>query len=391
MGDNSEQTESSRSTDVRCDVLFMISSIEGGGAEKKTTLLAGSLARRGYSVAVLTTNEGTDREYELHSDVRRIQMPGVLANRRGPLARIRALLGRIRFTRREIRRLRPQHIVSLGDAEGLLALFCTPRGSRHAIWTMISLSSVVALNPRHRLLLRLARYRRRLIVTQTKAIEEEYRNGGFTRLVTIPNPIFIPEKRGREPRAEGRFRIVTVARLMPEKSQETLIESLAILERSNSEWDCSIIGEGPERPALERRCRDHGLTDKIEFTGWRGDVRALIRASDLFVMTSTVEGQPNALLEAMSESIPCISTDFAGGAARDLLGSTGAGIVVPVGDAQAVSDSIRLLMLDPGKRLELGALGRKTVSRFSVDQVTDQWVDQLGLGRPALGGNSRHA
>ncbi|MEE2680925.1 MAG: glycosyltransferase [Planctomycetota bacterium] len=391
MGDNSEQTESSRSTDIRCDVLFIISSIQGGGAERKTTLLAGGLAKRGISVAILTTSPKTDQDFELHPDVRRIQMPGALTNRRGPLARIRALLGRIRFTRREVRKLRPRHIISLGDSEGLLALFCRTPESRQCIWTMSSRSLTAAGNPRNRLLLWLARSRDVLIITQTKAIEHEYRIDGFTRLAMIPNPISIPELRERPPRTEGPLKIVSVGRLIPEKSFETLIDSLAELEKSESGWRCAIIGEGPEDKTLRDRCEAVGLTEKIEFMGWREDVRELMRTSDLFVITSFVEGQPNALLEAMSESLPSVSTHFTGGAARDLLGSTGAGILAPVGDAQAVSDAIRLLMLEPEKRLKLGALGREAVSRFSVDEVTDQWMDHLGLGRPAHGGNSRHA
>ena len=380
MGDNSEQTESSRSMDAPCDVLFMISSIEGGGAERKTTLLAGGLAKRGISAAILTTSPKTDRDFELHPDVRRIQMPGALTNRRGPLARIRALLGRIRFTRREIRKLRPRHIISLGDSEGLLAMFCRTPESRQCIWTMSSRSQTAAGNPRNRLLLWLARSRDVLIITQTKAIEHEYRIDGFTRLAMIPNPISIPELPERPPRAEGPLRIVSVGRLIPEKSFETLIDSLAELEKRDSGWRCAIIGEGPEDKTLRDRCEAVGLTEKIDFMGWREDVRELMRTSDLFVITSFVEGQPNALLEAMSESLPCISTDFTGGAAQDLLGTTQAGLVVPVRDAPALAAAIRGLLADAEARTLLGGRAQEVAADFSTDRITTRWLAVLGIG-----------
>ena len=155
-----------------------------------------------------------------------------------------------------------------------------------------------------------------------------------------------------------------------------------MLKDAQAEWTCQIIGQGPLLKDLQDHCQAHGLEGRVEFTGWVEDVRGALQQSDIFIMTSSVEGQPNALLEAMSESLPCISTDFKGGSARALLGSTGAGMVVPVGDTRAIASSIKSLMEDPVQRRELGERGREVVMQFSVDQVTDRWIEALRLEQP---------
>ena len=91
------------------------------------------------------------------------------------------------------------------------------------------------------------------------------------------------------------------------------------------------------------------------------------------------EGQPNALLEAMSEEVPCISTDFTGGAAQDLLERTTAGMVVPVGDTTAIAGALSTLLSDETLRSTLGSRGLEVVSQFSVDRVTQRWIDLLDL------------
>ncbi|MAJ45803.1 MAG: hypothetical protein CBC35_00615 [Planctomycetes bacterium TMED75] len=209
------------------------------------------------------------------------------------------------------------------------------------------------------------------LVAQTDAIQDEYRQTGFKDITTMPNPVHVPSIPARQKTNERLIRITIVDRLVSVKSHEHPIDGLAVLKGVKAEWTCQIIGEGPLLGELQERCQSRGLGSRVEFTGWVEDVRGALRQSHLFALTSSVEGLPNALLQAMSESIPCICTNFKGGSARTLLGSTGAGMVVPVGDTQAIAASIQSLMADPDQRRELGARGRETVMQFSVERVTD--------------------
>jgi glycosyltransferase involved in cell wall biosynthesis len=122
-----------------------------------------------------------------------------------------------------------------------------------------------------------------------------------------------------------------------------------------------------------------GIDSKVEFMGWVEDVRGLLRKTDIFILTSWYEGQPNALLEAMSESVPCISTDFIGGAAQELLGENAAGIVVPVRDTLAISEAMASLLSDRGLRDDFGAKAREVVSSFRADRIAERWIDTLDL------------
>ena len=373
--------------------MFIISSLGGGGAERKTALLASSLAERGHSVSVLILSPRTRDEYDLSSAVVRIVIPEVLQKdsqgasigRRTTLERIRNFCRKIRCIRKQIKKYNPRHVISLGHPEGILASLCKRSRNHHLIWTTSSIKSPKSNDPRYRILFWLARMRKTQVITQTNEIEREYRQRGFTNLKTIPNPVYIPQQGTHASHAESCFRIIAVGRLIPEKSYETLIDALGILERSHTEWECKIVGKGPLQDDLEQKCRDLAIDSRVNFTGWSNDIRSLLGNSDVFVMTSLVEGQPNALLEAMSESLACVSTNFSGGAASTLLGTTGAGLVVPVGDAKGIYNAIETLMFNLELRKKLGIRARSITESFSIDKVTDHWIRELGMtgsGRP---------
>ena len=197
--------------------------------------------------------------------------------------------------------------------------------------------------------------------------------------------MFVPSEKESFSSSRTPFRIIAVGRLVAQKSYEKMLDALAILEQNQSDWTCRIVGEGPLHDTLQKQAKDLRIESKVEFAGWSRDVRSLLSASDLYLITSSVEGQPNSLLEAMSESLPSVSTDFDGGAAVDLLKTTSAGLVVPVGDASGIAAAIETLMLDPELRKEMGTKARQVMEPLSIEKVTACWTQELGLtesGRP---------
>ena len=246
---------------------------------------------------------------------------------------------------------------------------------------MVSSNAPESRDPRYRILFCLARLKGIRLVTQTAVIEREYQAQGFTNLTTIPNPVYASPPRHFEPEYRSPFHLITVGRLIPQKSYGTLLDALNMLNSRQKDWRCTLVGDGPDRELLESQALTGGIRDKVTFFGWSDDVRTMLKKADAFIMTSLFEGQPNALLEAMSESIPCISTDFEGGAARALLGENQAGLIVPVGDVEGIAKAIEQLVLDSNLRKELGVRARQAVKPFEIDFVTDKWVNMLGLAR----------
>ncbi len=137
----------------------------------------------------------------------------------------------------------------------------------------------------------------------------------------VPNGIDLAEIATVAPAAEGSDVIFT-GRLIREKNVDLLLRALVPLREEVPDLGALIVGDGPERPALEALARDLGLDGAVTFTGFLPDhdsVIAAMKASRVFVLPSTREGFGIAALEAMACGLPVVTTDHPGNAAGDLV------------------------------------------------------------------------
>jgi len=145
-------------------------------------------------------------------------------------------------------------------------------------------------------------------------------------------------------------RLVTVARLSAEKQLERCLTVQHRLRQAGFDCHWHVIGEGPERRALERRIARLGMGDRFHLEGFRGDARAWIHHGDLFVLASRSEGCPTVIREAIAEGTPVLATDVCG--VRELLTAGGSGAVIADTAEALESALVRLL----GDRRSLRAL-----------------------------------
>jgi glycosyltransferase involved in cell wall biosynthesis len=203
------------------------------------------------------------------------------------------------------------------------------------------------------------------VITVSRADLEDLVRRRFVspaRVVHVANPIdlerFCP---GDRDRARGRlglpsdvFLAGTVSRLVPGKAVGDLLDAIALCP----DVQLLVVGDGPERPALEARARR--LSGRVRFLGARDDVPEILRALDLFVLSSRWEGEPVALLEAMATGLPCIATATSG--AREILEEGRAGLLVPVGDRTALASAITRAVRLAAERSRMGAAALARVS-----------------------------
>jgi len=160
--------------------------------------------------------------------------------------------------------------------------------------------------------------------------------------------------------------IGTIGRLATVKDQQLLICALAhILEaqpEQRSRLRCIIVGDGPERAALENCIVEHGLDECIWLAGDREDIPTLLACMDVFVLPSLGEGISNTVLEAMATGLPVIATAVGGN--PELIQDGVTGHLVPVGDVSALAHAIISLVDDPG---QCGRMGRAAVQRVQSD------------------------
>lgn len=154
------------------------------------------------------------------------------------------------------------------------------------------------------------------------------------------------------------------------KDQATLLEALARLA-PDRDFTVLVAGEGPDRPALERRTADLGLIGRVRWLGFRSDVPDLMAASDLLVLPTREEGFPNTLLEGMALGLPVVSTPVDGIPELVVHGETG--LLVPPQDAPALAAALAALLDDPARRRALGEAGRRRAeTEFDQERIMDR-------------------
>jgi glycosyltransferase involved in cell wall biosynthesis len=160
--------------------------------------------------------------------------------------------------------------------------------------------------------------------------------------------------------------VVYAGRLAPEKGVDILVDAWADARRRGSLATLALVGDGPERAALERRARDHGILGAVRFAGSAEDVAPWLRAADAFVLPSRTEGLSLALLEAMATGLPVIATDVGGTPAA----AGGTAVLVPPADPATLGAALSALLEEPGRAAALGAAARRRVlEEYGILQV----------------------
>src|SRR4051794_1360484 len=164
---------------------------------------------------------------------------------------------------------------------------------------------------------------------------------------------------------DDRFVAGIVARLSPEKDHSTLLRAFA---RAPEGAQLAIIGDGPLRAELEAQVGAPGLGGRCRFPGERSDVPRLLPALDAFVLSSTSEGTPLTLLEAMAAGLPTVTTRVGGMPAAIQEGETG--LLVPPADSGAMAEALARLARDPALRRRMGDAGRRRAEEaYNVERM----------------------
>jgi glycosyltransferase involved in cell wall biosynthesis len=180
--------------------------------------------------------------------------------------------------------------------------------------------------------------------------------------------------------------ILSVGRLVEKKGLPCLVEACAQLRDWGVDFACTIVGDGPQRSALERLIAVRGLQDVVELAGGlpQEELRDLWQMARVFVLPCTItrngnrDGIPVALMEAMASGVPVISTAVSG--IPELVESGVTGLLVPPDDAEALSQAISRLLADPGLATRLARAGRQRVEwEYNVIRNTRNKARLLGV------------
>lgn len=352
-------------------ILWCISSLSAGGAERAITELANAFVDSGHSVAVLTLAASGSDHYQLDERIERISL-NVIWDSMSPWQSLEGNWRRIRMIRRAVQSYQPDVIISFIEQNNIRMLAATigfpcpvivsertdPRRHRVGdVWNMA-----------RRLLYPLAAR----VVVQTESVAEWARiitRAKQVRVVsnfvrTMPSPLL--------GNAREKTSLLAVGRLDSEKGFDVLLQAFALSGLSQHEIQLTILGEGPERKGLERLARELGVFHAVLMPGVVLDPERWMGRASVYVLPSRYEGFPNALLEAMAMGCPVIAADCDSGP-REIIQHGENGLLVPVGNIDALAAALQQLFNDEALRQRLSTAAVKVRERYSKKAIVSQW------------------
>lgn len=187
------------------------------------------------------------------------------------------------------------------------------------------------------------------------------------RVTTIHNAIHLPPP-AHVPTAENLAQrpdiVLAVGRLVPEKGFDTLLRAVA---RAARKPRLVILGDGPERQALEQLASSLGIADRVEFRGYLNEPWPVFREAKMLALSSHTEAFGNVLVEALGHGLPVVATRCGG--PEEVLGEGRFGRLVPIGDEGALADAIDATLAEPGDPAER----RARAEEFSLDIALDRF------------------
>jgi glycosyltransferase involved in cell wall biosynthesis len=357
--------------------------LSAGGAEVQAERLAAYLSRKGLKVRVVTRGAAGLPAHEERSGfwIERIPQLGP-----GKMKTLSFMAGAIR----ELWRCRREYAIfhaHLSFAPAVVAAFMGRLLGKRLVVKFGNSSAygdvqVSQRTWRGRLRLTVLRHWVDAYIALSAEMEAELLGAGFprARIIRMVNGIDAEAFHLRESKAAAKAKldladkatVLFVGRLTTQKALPTLLQALGRAVVDCPQLHLMLVGDGPDRPALERQVHDLGLDGYVTFVGKAVDVRPYLNAADMFVLPSAAEGISNALLEAMAAGLACVAT-MVGGSPEVLEGGA-CGVLLPPERPDLLHEAMIRLAHNPEEAARLGRLARNRIlSRYDYSIVGEQY------------------
>lgn len=351
-------------------VILYINAIHHGGAERVMVNLAEYFAASGAET-ILVTSFVDQWEYPLPPAVRRLSLEETELKQ----GKLKRNISRVLKLRRILIQEKPDVLISFMAEPNYRALIAA-KGL--PVKTIISVRS----DPDKEYAGKVGRFLGQYLLPSADGcvFQTEDAKGWFpAKLQAKSTIIFNPVKEDfyHIERTSVSGRIITFGRIEAEKNHKLLIHAFSMISEQYPHAELYIYGEGSMMSQLRQYIEDLQLTERVHLPGSSSNIPSVLKDGDLFVLSSDFEGMPNALMEALTAGLPCISTNCPCGGPRALIEHEKNGLLVPVGDLQGLADAMKKILSDSSYAQQLGEQAKLRADKYHPDQIFNQWTQYI--------------
>lgn len=357
---------------VKKKLCLAIPSLQAGGMERVMSELVGYFSQKS-EVEVHLVLYGITREiFYTIPDTIYVYRPKFEFNNS---FRLFNTLKTLHFLRNTIKRIEPNTILSFGEYWNSFVLIAL-LGFKFPIFVSDRCQPNKSLGKFHDILRKTLYPRAKGIIAQTERARQIYKSHFYNdNIEVIYNPIRTIEI------SEDIIReniVLMVGRLIKSKNQDKLIE--LFLRISKPDWKLVIVGYDHLKQNVSQRLNEiiaeHRAEDTVILAGRQTDVEAYYLKSKIFAFTSSSEGFPNVIGEAMSAGMPAVAFDCMAGPSEMIIDNQN-GFLIPLYDYEQFQEKLKVLMENEGLRASFGNHAREDIRRFSISNIGEQYFQLL--------------
>lgn len=358
---------------MRNKIIFYTMTLTKGGAEQTIVNLVNEFINK-YDV-VIVTNIKCECEYKLDSRIKHICLDEVNKHNEPTLKKIK--------TKLSMKRTKKLKDVIASENPNLIFSFLPEPSIRMLkLKNKFDIPMIVAVrnHPKYEFMhMRMIRdfyYKRATsVIVQDKSYLKYFSNSIRKNMTVIPN-FLTDEFIYYQSNGVKRKKIVTVTRLEPQKNLSLLIKAFSILNKKFNDYKLYIYGIGSEENRLKKMIQKYNLEKKVILAGRVKSIPYEIDDAELFVLPSNYEGMPNVLLEAMSLSLPVITTNSTE-VVSSIIDDNENGIIVPKGDVVVLTHAMNRVLGDEKLKYRLGQTAGNIKNIYSKDNIIKLWNEVI--------------
>lgn len=357
-------------------IVFHLNCLERGGAERVVTNLSGQFAEHGYEVYIATEWQGED-EYEIHPEVKRVHVG--LTKEQAKRGRASMFLARILNLRRFLKETDPDIVIAFARKANYRALTAT-------IGTKIPVLISVRIHPvgyydflSDKIQIPLLFRRAAGCVFQTPAQRDFFPEYLRKKSRIILNPISAKFIGNPEPETREKA-VVHSGRLVDFKNQQMLVRAFVKVHEKHPDYILKIFGPDSldgTKEKLEALITQKHAQGYIKLMGGSDQLEKDMISGAVAAFSSDYEGMPNAMLEAMALGLPVVATDCPPGGPGMVITHGENGLLVPVGDEEALAMAVNRLIEEPKLAARLGRNAAGIGERANADRIFREWEEYV--------------